>query len=160
MTEELEFEFEDRIKGIRLRFKGDKSSIEEFYKKWNSIFEEAKQRKWQTSEQILPPISLPVKPEPSVTHPTAEITKETLPLLPRKPTSFTEYLTTLMGTEWGAKGRTSDEIYEASKQHLIPLDKRTLFSILSYLIKQRRLRREKDLSVDRWRYYPTLATEK
>lgn len=145
---DIEVEFEDTKKGIKLRLKGAPDVVESYLQKYgyDSAMKEASNRQSEATQ-----------PTTIVDQTTAQ--KETISDIPEKPKaeSLSQYVTMLMYGSWGAPGRTSTEIQTVAGAHGIALNMSTLSGILNALTKSAKLRRARQAGEARWRYYPPLS---
>ena len=143
MSDELEIEFEDAKKGVKLRLKGNptvvKAAIEE-YGYTDAIKEAASRTSGQANASTTTATATPV-----------ESTSET----PDKPEAktLTDYVIALIHNDWAINGRTSSELQAVASKHGIPVSMSTLSSILIGLVKSNRLRRDKRPGEGQWKYF-------
>lgn len=140
MTDEIEVEFEDSRKGIKLKLKGKSEVVDAYIEKYGyaSAMKGAVNR----------------EPAPASTD-EDEKPKINLAEIPEKPkvTTLTEYVKALMYTKWAVPGITSSELLEVAKIHGISITSSSLSGILYGLIKTGALRRTKEAG-GQWKYYP------
>lgn len=144
MTDEIEIEFEDAKKGVKLKLKGKSDVVSKYIEKYGyeTAMKEAVNRQdtptpssFNKKDQPKKPMEIPEKP---------------------KAETLTEYIQALMYSKWGVVGRTSSEIAEVGQAHSISLPPSTLSGILHGLNKAGKLKRQKEAG-GQWKYYPPLA---
>src|SRR3989338_6123952 len=146
MSDEIEVEFEDSRKGIKLKVKGKQDVVDAYIEKYGyaSAMKEAIARGTQ-GENL------------------EDESKISIDDIPEKPKfakdegiTLTKYITALMYSKWGNSGRTSSELLEVAKIHGLSLGISSLSGILFGLIKSGKLRRTKEAG-GQWKYYPPTA---
>lgn len=143
VTEEIEIEFEDAKRGVKLRLKGKPDVVDKYLEEYgySSAMKEAVKRREDKveSEQIR-----------------SEEDRPKISEIPEKPkaSSLTDYIIKLIYSDWGIPGRKSTEIIEVAKSHGITMTTSTLSGILHGLAKAGKLRRVKEPGDGQWKYYP------
>lgn len=148
--EEIELEFEDVKRQIKLRLRGSPKVVDEYVEKFGGFSNLQK--------------SFGVSPiEHSESEEISEKEKFILPMenleVPAQPDAKTlsEYVEKLIVSTWGSKGRTSSEILHVAHEHGLSLPRTSLSGILASLNKQGKIRKSKGNSSSLLNYSPPIS---
>ena len=142
----IEIEFEDVRRGIKIRVKGNQDEVEEYLKKqgFDTMIKDV------AKKEI-------VNPESPKTFISGKPTDTIPELQTLKTDSLTNYVRSLIYSNWGIRGRTLTELLETARTHSITVPASTLSSILHSLNKQGKVTRNKKTPDEPWTYYPPLS---
>lgn len=139
---EVEFEFDDNKRGIRLRIKATKAIVDAYLKEYAPNLQDSFTREAPVLEN-------------SALVPQSVSASE----LPERPqvNRLTDYVEAIMLSPWGVKGRTSTEIISVAQAHGVPVTMSSLSGILYGLVQNGKLRRTRGEGDALWRYSPPLS---